>query len=328
MENIRIKNIEIYHGSKIVENDYYINHFKNLGKDIAHFLEDVMGRKKRFMLGSHKENSLTMAIEASKKVLKASNLSGSDIDMIIFSSVLPEYVTPPSSIIIHNAINAKEECFCHDMNVNCIGMTYAFNLISGYMRSDNNIKKVLLVGSDFLTPQVNPENELCYGQYGDAACAVILEKTSEDCGIIDCKISTDTTSIDDIRFPKCGFSNIYDAPKEDIFAKWTAYGIYWYDSVINNISSILNKHSLSIDDISMFCFSQFSYSNIVNIRKTLNISEEKSLYVGDTYGYTGTTSPFIVLYEAIKNNKIKRGDYVMIWTISAGTTHIALLFKY
>ena len=60
----------------------------------------------------------------------------------------------------------------------------------------------------------------------------------------------------------------------------------------------------------------------------LNISESNSLYIGDAYGYTGTSSPFIVLYEAIKNNKVKRGDYIMFWTIAAGTSHIALLLKY
>jgi len=328
MENIQIKSIEVYHGSKIVSNENYIEHYKKLGKDVTHFMEDVMGRKNRYMLESSEENSLTMAISASKKVLDASNLSGQDIDMIVFSSVLPEYVSPPSSIILHNAINGKEACFCHDMNVNCIGMTYALNLISGYMGSDANIKKVLLVGSDFLTPQVNPENELCYGQYGDASCAIILERTSRDCGIIDSRISTTTLAIDDIRFPKCGFSNIYDAPKENIFAKWNAYSSYWFDSVINNMNSILEDHSLSVDDISMFCFSQFAYSNIVNIRNAMNISEKNSLYVGDTYGYTGTSSPFIVLYEGIKNNKIKRGDYIMFWTIASGSSHMALLLKY
>lgn len=328
MENIQIKNIEIYHGSKIVDNDYYIEHFKKLGKDIKHLMEDVMGRKNRYLLESTKENSLTMAIAASKKVLETSNLSGKDIDMIVFSSVLPEYVTPPSSIILHNAIEGKENCFCHDMNVNCIGMTYALNLISGYMHSDLNIKKVLLVGSDFLSSQVSPENELCYGEYGDCACAIILERTSLDCGVIDSKIYTDTHQVDDTRFPRCGFSNIYDAPKENVFAKWDSYSSYWFDSVINNMNSILKDHSLSVDDISMFCFSQFAYSNIAKIREIMNIAESNSLYVGDTYGYTGTTSPFIVLYEAIKNNKVKRGDYIMFWTIAAGVSHMSLLLKY
>jgi len=328
MENIQIKNIEIYHGSKIVGNDQYIQHFKKLGKDVEHFMKDVMGRKNRYLIESPKENTLTMAIEASKKVLEAANLSGKDIDMIVFSSILPEYVTPPSSFFIHNAIEGKENCLCNDINVNCVGMIYALNLINGYMRSDSNINKVLLVGSDFLNPQVNPENELCYGEYGDASCAMIIEKTSRNCGVIDSRISTETSSIHETYFPKCGFSNIYDAKKEDIFANWDSYPNYWFDSAIKNMKSLLKEHNLLVDDIAMFCLSQFAYSNVVNIREAMNIPEGNSLYIGDTYGYTGTTSPFIVLYEAIKNNKIKRGDYIMFWTIAAGTSNMALLLKY
>ena len=48
----------------------------------------------------------------------------------------------------------------------------------------------------------------------------------------------------------------------------------------------------------------------------------------DTYGYTGTTSPFIAFYEGIRNGQVKRGDYVVFCTVAAGSTHISLLLKY
>ena len=45
MENVKIRNIEVYHGKNIVGNDYYIEHFKKQGKDVEKFLEETMGRK-------------------------------------------------------------------------------------------------------------------------------------------------------------------------------------------------------------------------------------------------------------------------------------------
>lgn len=60
----------------------------------------------------------------------------------------------------------------------------------------------------------------------------------------------------------------------------------------------------------------------------MGISDEKSLYIGNKYGYTGTSSPFIALYEAIEKGKVKRGDYVMIWTFAAGSQGIVILLKY
>jgi len=328
MENVKIRDVEVYHGKNIVGNDYYIEHFKKQGKDIKKFFEEVLGRKYRYEVDREKENALTMAIESSCAVLKKSNLTGKDIDMIVYAGVLPEYACPTSALIIHSAIKGKQECFCHDMNGNCIGMTYALDLVNRYISTNPQINRVLLVGCDYITPQVSPENEECYGQYGDASCALILERTDEDCKLIDTKISVNTDFIDYVRFPKCGFAHIYDTPKEEVYVNWKSFGTWWIDGAIENINSMLDKSNLSINDISMFCFSQIAIKNIVTLREKIGIPEEKSIYIGDTYGYTGTTSPFLAFYEGIKNGQIKRGDYIIFCTVAAGSTHIAVLIKY
>lgn len=328
MVNIKIKNIAVYHGSKIVDNSYYIEHFEKQGKHVKHLFEDVMGRKYRYLIDPKKENSLTMAIHSAKEVLKKSNLSGSDIDMIIYSSVLPEYVAPPSSLFIHNAIKGKKHCYCHDINVNCTGMVYSLDLVYRYIATNPEINTVLIIGSDYLTPQVSPSNELCYGQYGDASCAIIIERTNEPSQFLGSKIDINSDKIEDVRFPKCGSSNIYNASPEYIWAKWEAYDTTWINDVINNIRELVSQNNLNISDISMFCLSQFSFSNVKSIREKLNISADKSIYIGDRYGYTGTTSPFIVLYEAIKQGKVSRGDYILFWTVGAGNIHMASLIKY
>jgi len=328
MENVKIRNIEVYHGKNVVDNDYYIEHFKKQGKDVKKFLEETMGRKYRYEIDRETENALTMAIESSSKVLKKSNLTGQDLDMIVYSGMLSEYVSPTSALIIHSVIKGKKECFCHDMNANCIGMTYALDLVNRYISSNPEINRVLLVGSDYITPQVSPESEECFGQYGDVSCALILERTEEDCKLIDTKVSVNSDFIDYVRFPKCGFAHIYDVPKEEIYVMWKSFGRWWIDGAIENINSMLDKSNLSINDISMFCFSQIAYKNIVTLREKMGIAEEKSIYVADTYGYTGTTSPFIAFYEGIRNGQIKRGDYVVFCTVAAGSTYISLLLKY
>ena len=48
----------------------------------------------------------------------------------------------------------------------------------------------------------------------------------------------------------------------------------------------------------------------------------------DKYGYTGTSSPFVALYEAIKQGRVKRGDYVFMATSAAGGMYITELIKY
>lgn len=329
MEKIRISGIEVAHGKNIVNNKYYIEHFKKQGKDVEKLYKEVMGRKNRYVMDREKENALTMAIESSRKVLKSCNLTGKDIDMIVYSGMLSEFLSPTSALFIHNAIEGKPECFCHDMNVNCIGMTYALDLINRYMSANENVNKVLLVGSENFTPQVSSENEELYGMFGDVSCAIVLEKTEENSMLLDTKIGVNTDPyLNYVRFPACGSSHIYDMPKEKLYTRWQSFGRWWIEEAVKNIYSMLEKNKLSKDDISMYCFSQIALKNVRILREKMNISEEKSLYVADTYGYTGTTSPFLVFYEGIKRGLIKRGDYVVFCTAAAGSTHIEVLIKY
>lgn len=330
MDNIRIKDIEVYHGKKVVSNEYYLEYFKKRGKDIEHYMKDIMGRDKRYLLDNEDENTLTMSINVTKKILEKTNLKGTDLDLIIFSSQLPEYVAPPSSIVLHNAIGGKHDAQCMDLNVNCAGMVTALEHTCKYMQMSPNIKNALIVGCDFVTLVANPKNELAYGNFGDASCAIILERTNEDAGLIDSKYYVNSEECNNIMFPGCGFSKLFKVEnKEDLYTIWKPFnGSITIDPAVANMKQILSDHNLSKDDVKLFCLSQFAYRNIELIQKKMDIPKEKCIYIGDEYGYTGTTSPFIALYTALQKGMVQRGDYIMFWTFGAGTLNTAMLLKY
>lgn len=98
--------------------------------------------------------------------------------------------------------------------------------------------------------------------------------------------------------------------------------------VYEMFEQIVKRNNMTIDDIDHYCLSQFALSNINKIKEHFSIPEEKITYVGDRYGYTGTSSPFVALYEGIQSGKIKRGDTVLFWTIGGGHEFITMLYKY
>lgn len=326
---VKLRDIEVYHGSREVSNDYYIEHFKKQGKDVEHFLTEVIGRKKRFLIDPERENNLTMAIEVSKRIMEKSGLAGTDIDMIVYSSMAPESLMPPCSIHLHDAIGGKPDCVCYDINVNCAGMTVTLDQMSKYMQLSPNIKRALLVGCDYVNFYLDPDNELSFGHYGDASCAIILEKTDEPCGVLGAKYHVRSLEHTNIQFPGCGLSNMFTEPnREALRLIWKPFENVSPPVAVSNMNALLAENGLTTDDVAMFCLSQYALVSIHAIRDMLGIDEERSIFIGDEYGYTGTSSPFVVLYEAINRGKVKRGDYVMFWTIGAGSQHIALLFRY
>lgn len=71
-----------------------------------------------------------------------------------------------------------------------------------------------------------------------------------------------------------------------------------------------------------------SLANINMVRERFNIPDEKVPHISLTRGYTGASSPLMALDYAIQEGKVKRGDYVMFWTIGGGFQSIAALIKY
>ena len=108
MSGIKIVGAEIYHPETIRNNDYYLDQFEN--KEHLNEIFRKVGRGTRFVINNEEENSLTMALDASKKVLKNNNLTGDDIDIIIFSSTTLEYLSPTNALILHSKLNIKNEC--------------------------------------------------------------------------------------------------------------------------------------------------------------------------------------------------------------------------
>jgi 3-oxoacyl-[acyl-carrier-protein] synthase III len=328
MNNIKIKALEIYHPELSVHNDYFINFFEQQkDRQIGSFLEH-MGRKERFVIDHDQENSLTMGIEASKRVLEKAKMSGEDIDMIVFSTQVPETTFPANAMFVHSAIAAKHETIILDSNANCAGMTVAVEQASRYMQANPHVKTALVIGSDHNTLIANPDQEITYANYGDAAAAVILEKTEEDTGFMDSIYYTNSIYSEKIKFPAEGLSNAIRNGRGK-FIQWLPFdGSIALPPTYQMIATLLERNGLTPQDIKLYCFSQFALGNINKIQEQFAIQDEQIVYVGDKYGYTGTSSPFLALYEGVNNGRIQRGEYILFWTIGSGFQLIAMLFKY
>lgn len=326
MQNVKIREIGIYHPSNLVTNDFYIEHFQKQDKDITKFLENTLGRNERYIIDNLTENSVTMGIAAAKDVLAKGHLTGKDIDMIIFSSQVPERTVPSNAIYVHNAIGAADHTIIFDTNANCAGMTLSVEMASRYMMSNPRVHRALVIGSDANSLIANPNEEISYANFGDIAAAVILEKTDEKTGFIDALYEVDSNNKENIVYPPKGFSHTVGTIEPIVFLPFD--GAMAIPNACKMMEELLERNKLKLEDINAFCFSQFALSNIQKIQNILEIPGEKIINVGDKYGYTTTSSPFICLHEGIETGRIQRGDTVLFWTIGGGHEMVAMLLKY
>ncbi|SHJ93550.1 3-oxoacyl-[acyl-carrier-protein] synthase-3 [Anaerocolumna jejuensis DSM 15929] len=319
MVHIKIRDIAVSHG-------YYIsNQIKNrkiISEKIkGNIVVEEAAANKRSASKYNWQNTIMLSLDAIQELFFKSNLSGADMDMIVLSSQLPEYVAPATSVKIHNVIGGKKECICYDVNSNGCGMTMAFDQISKYMSVSPHINRALLVGCDYMNLDKN--------NLGDAACAIILEKTEEDCGVCDTLSLVGMDDNDSNQFPNYGFSNLFMIKKgTNLRFSMAVKKPNGMKSVEDSISTILSRNGLAKEDVNMYCFSQNNKMGLESIREILHIDKAISPYIGDIYGDTGTSSTFITLYEAWEKQLIKRGDYFLMCAFGRGAQTITLLCKF
>lgn len=331
--NVKIRGIEISYPDKFVDNQYFIDLFDKQGKDIRSLLK-ALGRKKRGIGDNETTSTVSLGAEAASKVLKSTGLTGQDIDLIVFSSQFPQYTSPAQSLIIHNLINGttERENMVMDINVNCVGMVVALDVVSRFLLQKKKFKRALLIGADYASIHCNKNDPAIYPLFGDAGCAMILEKTDEDCGVLDSVSYTNSDRYKMFKYPNCGTSSLYndeiDVEKKKIVTLNQPSTEEVTEAARKSVEKLLKNNNLQLSDIKAFCISQASAVLREECAKAIGIPEEKFIYIGDKYGYTGTSSPFIAFYEGIKNNIIKRGDYIIIWSLGINWTTSGILFKY
>lgn len=330
--NAMIKGIACYHPEHKVDNEYFIEHFKKQGKDISGLLR-ATGRKSRYISDKEEENMLTMGFCAAQEVLNKVHVKVSQINLIVFSSGTPEYIAPSNALKLHSMLGAGQKCAVYDLNANCAGMLVAFEQVSRVLRSNQNIKYALIVGSDQLNRYARYNEEIAYSNFGDSACAMVVENVFHtERGFLDSDYYTNSSSHDKILLPAKGLSCVMkdrSLSTQDKLVNWTPFDLSGaFFSAKISIEELLFKNNLQKKDIKKYFLSQFAWKSIQGVCKDLEEDIEKFVFVGDEFGYTGTTSPMLAYAKALENEALEIGDYVVFWTVGAGTTCVCLLYQY
>lgn len=329
IDNIRLLGIEMVHPENKVTNEYYCEHFKKQGKNIARLLE-AYGRNERYITNEN-ETTITMAVEAGKKVLESCNLKGEDIDLLIISTQTPEYLFPTNSLVVFKDLCIKKDAQFFDLNSNCLGMINATATANSIMKANANVKHALVIGSENASDITNPECEYLYPLFGDSACAIILERTNDKTvGILDTEFLSDgENALNYVLYPDKGFKGYYKDPTKRLTSIWKKFDASFIPEQAYKLQTKINaRNNITFDDIDCFCYSQYAKGLTKGISEVFNANINKFIYVGDKYGYTGNNSPFMALCEGIKSGRIKRGDLISIWSIGTFWTSCGILMRY
>ncbi|MNH77832.1 3-oxoacyl-[acyl-carrier-protein] synthase 3 [compost metagenome] len=330
MHQVHIKGIATYHPPTAYDNAYFVEHFNKMGLE-SESLMNHLGRKTRYLVSTEDENSLTMGIQAAKKLLIESKVSAEELDMVVFVSDTPEYTYPSNALLIHREIAAVNAHIVYDLNTNCIGMLTAMDQVRQYLIGNRFIKRALIVGSVHVSNIARKDDTVVYPNFSDGAAAVILEKQELPGGFLDANYKTDSKLGDTVTFPAVGLSKMFSegVQESDKKLRFIPHDVsYFSDEWRDMIAIMLGRNGILAADVDHWLFSQFSRPEIEETLEKMHVGLDKYTFVGERYGYTGVTSPIFALEEALESGKILPGDKVVFCSVGIGYTMSALLYQF
>lgn len=287
------------------------------------------GINQRHVVGEN-EASSDMSTKIAKTLLEKSQLSPTEIDVIIVGTVTPDHFTPSTAAIVQNNINAKN-AWGFDLSAACSGFIYGLETGSALI-SSGKYNNVMVIGVDTMTSILDFKDRDTCVIFGDGGGGVILQPTKNN-GIVDSLLHMDGSGGEYLIIPGGGSkipASIESVENREHFIKQDGKTVFKHAvrGMADVSAKILSKNNLTGDDISLFIPHQANKRIIDAAAEKCGISKEKVLINIDKYGNTTAGTIPIALSEAVDNGKIKNGDYVLLSSFGAGFTWGSILLRW
>lgn len=329
MAYARIIGTGSYVPEKILTND---DLSRMLGEDIGEFVSQVIGIRERHVC-AETESTADLATAASKRALEAAEVSPEDLDLIILATDTPEHLSPATSVVVQHRIGAKS-AGTFDVSCACAGFVTSLDTASKYIIADAAYKTILVIGAYAMSKYIDWKDKKTSTIFADGAGAVVLRASDEAPGFLASKLIADGSFSD--------YMGIYAGGTrmpitEDVLreGRWTKVRFAQkYPPEVNIegwpriIRDVLGKSDLTVDEIALFLFTQVNLSTIKEVMKILELPMERTHTIMQKWGYTGSACIPMVLDDAVREDKLKRGDNVIMCASGGGLNMACVAFRW
>jgi 3-oxoacyl-[acyl-carrier-protein] synthase-3 len=279
------------------------------------------------------EGELTsdLAVKAAERALEDAGLGSEDIDMIIVATNTPDTLFPGVGPIVQGKLGAKK-AGAFDLQAGCTSCIYAMAVGASGIAS-GLWQNVLVIGAEVLSRIINWEDRNTCVLFGDGAGAVVLTSANEDGpAILSARLCADGEKSGHITLPAGLISQpaTYETVDQKLhYVHMKGNEVFRFvNRVLPPFLKELCKTSrLAVDDIDWWIFHQANLRIMESVMKRLGISSEKAIVDLDKYGNTSAASTLIALDEALKENRISKGDKVLLTSFGAGMTYGAIIYQ-
>lgn len=320
-----------YHPSKILTND-------DLSKMVDtndEWIVQRTGIKERRIGDLAKEEYPSgMSKHAALMAIENAGLTPNDIEMIIFSTTLPDMLFPNTASCLQEKLGITNKCACMDINAACTGWIYGITVANSLIQT-GVYKNILVVGCEMTSSFNNWEDRSTCVLFGDGSGATVLGRAPKGEGstFLSSILSSDSSKKDSLMLPNGGSKSpitkeILDRKEQYVVMDGQTVFKNAVKTMASHCSELLTRHNLTLEDIDWFIPHQANLRIVEAVAHILKFPMEKTIINIEKYANTSSASIPVALHEAFMDGRIKRGQTIMFAAFGAGLTAGATIIKF
>lgn len=265
----------------------------------------------------------TLFVEAGKAALKKAGLKAEQLDLLICVTDTPDFICPSTASRVQFELGAKRAGF-FDLNSSCAGFTIALGQADAFLRVNEDIHYVMIIGGNHYTPFLAPDDLMANMLFGDGAGAVIMARTQR---------------------PDRGLQKTYATGDG---SNWNYWGVFaggsWkgftpeaiqagfhhlklmrpYETGLNVnrwppvILEVLKRSGWNVQDVERTYMTQSRRHTIPHVCDVVGWRRDISYDTADKYGYLGSACIPVALDDALENGVLVDGQKLLILTSGVG----------
>lgn len=310
----------------------YILTNDELGKMVDTTDEWIMTRigiRERHILREKGLGTSYMAEKAVRLLVAKTNTNLDDIDMVVCCGVTPDMPFPATANIVSDLVGIKKS-FGFDINAGCSSFLFALATVAKFIET-GKYKKIILIGADKISTFVDYTDRATCPIFGDGAGAVLIEPNTEGYGMIDEILHVDGSGRKYL-YQKAGGSS-YPATMETVVNRQHFIfqdGQPVYKAAVSNMTEtsleMMQRHGLTSENIDWLVPHQANLRIIKAVGQHMGLPEEKVMVNIERYGNTTAATLPLCMWDF--EDKLKKGDNIILTTFGAGFTWGAIYLKW
>jgi len=269
-----------------------------------------------------------LCFKAAENLMEENNIEKASIDMLLFLSLSPDFISPPTSTILQDKLGLPVTTGALDLSMACSGFVYALSTAFAFAATEG-VNRVLVLVGETMSKYSNPNDRVNFPLYGDAGTACLVEKGDYKDSYF--MLSSDGRGSDLVKIPSGGARNpadmdsLKDKEREDGNIRRdvdiTMDGLSTFNHAVSiipkQVKDLMRFANITHEDVDYFVSHQANKFMIDFITKRLKFPKEKVPFCIKKYGNTSAASiPLTIVSELV--DKLESDHSMLLSAIGAG----------